>query len=167
MKTSRIANAVGYIDDDLVSGANCAKAVQKNTWLKWGSVAACLAVLLMAAVVALPMMTGGDAPVPPIDHEHQYAIGYFYQINEGAYSAYIGGKVIAEDLHRGFADRTRATGARKNYLYFLDVKNYKPGARYTLSVEVSGYRGTDSYGNVIFSLAPYEPFTKVESDKRK
>lgn len=77
------------------------------------------------------------------------------------------GKVIAEDLHRGFADRTRATGARKNYLYFLDVKNYKPGARYTLSVEVSGYRGTDSYGNVIFSLAPYEPFTKVESDKRK
>lgn len=77
------------------------------------------------------------------------------------------GKVIAEDLHRGFADRTRATGSRKNYLYYLDVKNYRPNARYTLSMEVSGYRGTDSYGNVIFSLAPYVPFKAVESDKKK
>lgn len=75
------------------------------------------------------------------------------------------GVVIAEDLHRGFADETRATGKRKNYLYYLDVKNYKKNAKYTLRMEVSGYRGTDSYGNVIFSLSPYEPFKSVESDK--
>ena len=97
MITSRIAKAVGHIDDDLVSGANCAKAVQKNTWLKWGSVAACFAVILMAVVVAVPMMFRGNDPVPPIDNEYQYARGYFYQINEGAYSTYVGEKVIAED----------------------------------------------------------------------
>ena len=75
------------------------------------------------------------------------------------------GKVIAEDTHRGFADETRATSKPKNYLYFLDVKDYKPQARYTLRAEVSGYAGTDSYGNVIFSLAPYQDFSAVEADK--
>ena len=97
MKTPRIVNAVGHIDDDLVSGATRAKAVKKNAWLKWGSIAACFAIMLMAAVVAVPMMFGGDDPVPPIDDEYQYESGYFYQINEGAYSTYVGGKVIAED----------------------------------------------------------------------
>ena len=47
----------------------------------------------------------------------------------------------------------------------LDVKNYRKDAKYTLRMEVSGYRGTDSYGNVIFSLSPYVPFQSVESDK--
>lgn len=77
------------------------------------------------------------------------------------------GKVIDEDLHRGFADETRATSKRKNYLYFLNVRQYDPKARYTLRAEVSGYAGTDSYGNVIFSLAPYEDFKTVENDKTK
>ena len=97
MQTPRIVNAVGHIDDDLVSGANRAKVVKKNPWLKWGSIAACFAVMLMAVVAIAPMMFSGDDPVPPIDDEYQYESGYFYQINEGAYSTYVGGKVIAED----------------------------------------------------------------------
>ena len=97
MKTQRIVNAVGHIDDDLVSGATRAKAVKKNAWLKWGSIAACFAIMLMAAVVAVPMMFSGDDPISPIDDEYKYESGYFYQINEGEYSAYVGGKVIAED----------------------------------------------------------------------
>ena len=97
MKTPRIANAVNNIDDNLISGANRAKVVKKNAWLKWGSIAACFAVMLMAAVIAVPMMFSGDDPVPPIDSEYQYESGYFYQINEGTYSTYVGGKVIAED----------------------------------------------------------------------
>ena len=101
MKTPRIVNAVGHIDDDLVSGANRAKVVKKNAWLKWGSIAACFAIMIMAAVIAVPMMFGGDDPVVPPDNgpgnEYQYESGYFYQINEGAYSTYVGGKVIAED----------------------------------------------------------------------
>ena len=72
------------------------------------------------------------------------------------------GKVIAEDNHRGFADKTRATGKRKNYLYYLHVKKYNPNAKYTLRAEVSGYNGTDSYGNVICSLSPDVPFSAVE-----
>ena len=101
MKTPRIVNAVGHIDDDLVSGANRAKVVKKNAWLKWGSIAACFAIMIMATVIGVPMMFGGDDPVVPPDNgpgnEYQYESGYFYQINEGAYSTYVGGKVIAED----------------------------------------------------------------------
>ena len=74
------------------------------------------------------------------------------------------GKVIAVDNHRGFADTKRETGQHKNYLYFLPVKKYNPAARYTLRAIVSGYVGTDSYGNVIFSLSPYVPFSAVEKD---
>lgn len=97
MKIPRIVNAVGHIDDDLVSGANRAKVVKKNPWLKWGSIAACFAVMLMAVVAIAPMMFSGGDPVPPIDNEYTYEKGYFYSVDEGAYSTYVGGKVIAED----------------------------------------------------------------------
>ena len=96
MKTPRIVNAVGHIDDDLVSGATRAKAVKKNAWLKWGSIAACFAVMLMAVVAIAPMMFNDD-PVPPIDQEGIYEKGYFYGIDEGDFYTYVGGKVIAED----------------------------------------------------------------------
>jgi len=104
MKTPRIANAVSHIDDDLVFGtATCAKRTKKNTWMKWGSIAACFVVMMVAMVFALPMMFGNDSPVVPPDggasneNEFKYESGYFYQVNEGAYSTYVGGKVIAED----------------------------------------------------------------------
>lgn len=46
MKTPRIANAIGQIDDDLVAGAAKCKTKNKKHWLKWGSLAACFAVLV-------------------------------------------------------------------------------------------------------------------------
>ena len=39
MKTPRIANAIGQIDDDLVAGAAKCKTTNKKHWLKWGSLA--------------------------------------------------------------------------------------------------------------------------------
>ena len=101
MKKENISNALNNIDFDMVEdvykSTKVKKKKTKSLWLKWGSIAACFAIMLMAAVVAVPMMFGGDDPVPPIDDEYQYESGYFYQINEGAYSTYVGGKVIAED----------------------------------------------------------------------
>lgn len=59
MKTPRIANAIGHIDDDLVAdAAECKK--HRNHWLKWGSLAACFAVLLIAATAILPSLFGGN-----------------------------------------------------------------------------------------------------------
>ena len=103
MKTPRIADALNQIDDDLVNGAARAKKVKKNNWLKWGSIAACFVVMLAAMLTVMPMLLEDDDDVPVFtpdnepSNEYQYESGYFYHINEGAYSTYVGGKVIAED----------------------------------------------------------------------
>lgn len=56
MKTPRIANAIGHIDDDLVSGAAESANEEKNHWIKWGSLAACFVVLVIAGAAVLPSL---------------------------------------------------------------------------------------------------------------
>ena len=56
MKTPRIANAIGHIDDDLVTDAAKCKKKNKKHWLKWGSLAACFAVLVIAGAAILPSL---------------------------------------------------------------------------------------------------------------
>lgn len=60
MKTPRIANAIGHIDDDLVSGAAGSKKKKKNYWVKWGSLAACLSALVITGAAILPSLLGDD-----------------------------------------------------------------------------------------------------------
>ena len=118
MKTPRIANAVGLIDEDLVIGAaNSTKTVNKNNWLKWSSIAACFAILLAAAAITLPMMLKGNDPFPPTDTETGEAVyekGYFYNVDDGIFSTYIGGKVIAEDKIGNMLSNVSVTAGWKN-----------------------------------------------------
>jgi len=72
------------------------------------------------------------------------------------------GKVISEDIHQGLADKQRATSRPKTYLYYMEVNTYNPKAKYTIRAEVAGKGSTDSYGNFIFNLSPYKPFTVSE-----
>lgn len=61
MKTPRTANAVGHIDDDLINAAaESKKKSKRNPWLKWGSIAACFALLVIAGTAILPSLFGGD-----------------------------------------------------------------------------------------------------------
>lgn len=118
MKTPRIANAVGLIDEDLVIGAaNSTKTVNKNNRLKWSSIAACFAILLAAAAITLPMMLKGNDPFPPTDTEIGEAVyekGYFYNVDDGIFSTYIGGKVIAEDKIGNMLSNVSVTAGWKN-----------------------------------------------------
>ena len=60
MSIPKMAKAMGYIDDDLVSGAVEYKRMKKkNSGLKWGAMAACLCLVVVGAV--LPM-TNNDTP---------------------------------------------------------------------------------------------------------
>ena len=59
MKTPRIAKAVGHLDDDLVSGAARGKKKTGRNALKWGALAACLAVVLTVGVILLPWLSRG------------------------------------------------------------------------------------------------------------
>lgn len=134
MKTPRIVNAVGHIDDDLVSDANRAKVVKKNAWLKWGYIAACFAVMLMAVVVAVPMMFDGEDPVPVIDDELFYEKGYVYNVDGGAYSTYVGGKVIAEDkIGNKIADVSVTAGWKNDACEWTSATEKLRGEVYVIS----------------------------------
>lgn len=47
MSIPKMAKAMGYIDDDLVTGAvEYKRTKKKNGWLKWGAMAACLCLVV-------------------------------------------------------------------------------------------------------------------------
>lgn len=51
MKTPKLAKAMNYIDDDLVSGAvEYKRTKKKNSWMKWGAMAACLCLVVVGAL---------------------------------------------------------------------------------------------------------------------
>ena len=53
MSIPRIVSAMEYIDDDLVSGAVTYTRTKKtNSWLKWGTMAACLCLVVVGAFIA-------------------------------------------------------------------------------------------------------------------
>ncbi len=59
MKIPRIINAVGHIDDDLIAASDNKR--KKNTWIRWGSAAACFAVLAAVGALLLPsVLNGGE-----------------------------------------------------------------------------------------------------------
>ena len=61
MKTPRITRAVGHIDDELINGAeNSSKRTKKGAWVKWTSIAACLAVFVIAGALIIPLFNGGN-----------------------------------------------------------------------------------------------------------
>lgn len=65
MKKPRFSNAVGNLDDDLIeAAAECKRKKKPNLWLKWGSVAACFAVLVVSGAIILPSLFGGESVTP-------------------------------------------------------------------------------------------------------
>lgn len=63
MKTPRIINSVGHIDDDLITAATENKKKAKfSPWLKWGSIAACFAVIVIAGIAFLPLLLKEKEP---------------------------------------------------------------------------------------------------------
>ncbi len=73
MKIPKIARAVGHIDDDLIASAvESNKETTHALWLKWGSLAACFAVLVIAASTILPSF--GDRNHKKNDRYKNYMI---------------------------------------------------------------------------------------------
>ena len=95
MKKEKLYEAIGEINENYICEAHTTAKKSRPGWLKWGAMAACLALVVMVATVAMPMMSDNGNTTPAI--EYQYESGYFYDIDSGAFSTYVGGKVIAED----------------------------------------------------------------------
>lgn len=75
--------------------------------------------------------------------------------------------VIATDNHFSLADKFRGIPFKKDmFFYSLVVDDYRPDIKYTLEAEVAAENSSDSWGNVTFSLAPYQPFVKTARSKK-
>ena len=76
MKTPRISEAIGNLPEDLVSGAVTYKRTnKKKAFIKWGSIAACFMVMVMAAALIVPMFLGGDPiSIGGIDRDYKGVI---------------------------------------------------------------------------------------------
>ena len=76
MKTPRISEAIGNLPEDLVSDAVTYKrASKKKSFIKWGSIAACFMVMVMAAALIVPMFLGGDPiSIGGIDRDYKGVI---------------------------------------------------------------------------------------------
>ena len=70
MKIPKIAEAMGEIDADLVSASAKERRRAKQPWIKWSILtAACLCVLIVAGMIVVPMMMGGEDVLPGKDRE--------------------------------------------------------------------------------------------------
>ena len=117
MKTPRIANALNQVDEDIVGDAACAKKVKKNTWFKWGSIAACFVVMLAAMLTVMPMLN------KPVNEgavndtgivEGKLEKYYDYELTSGAFATYISGKVIDAEKIGAKLESVTVTGGWKN-----------------------------------------------------
>ena len=65
MKTPRIAQSMNHMDDDLILEAAREEkhTAKKAVFLRWGALAACFCVLIMAAIMVLTNLQQPDAPV--------------------------------------------------------------------------------------------------------
>ncbi len=62
MKENKIINAVGHIDDDLISEAAHEGKSRRHPWIKWASLAACFAIIVTAGALTLPYIKDGTDP---------------------------------------------------------------------------------------------------------
>lgn len=95
MKTPKIAWAMGYVEEDLIRDA--AEGKSKRSILRpLGAVAASFAALLLSLAALLPLLPKpAEPPIP--GGEGVFESKYSYAVTEGEFSAYVGGRVIAED----------------------------------------------------------------------
>ncbi len=72
MKTPRIVNAIGHIDDDLINSATKSKKVaKKNIWIKWTLLVASFAIIIIVAAVAVPtLFEDGNTTLPVVSGDN-------------------------------------------------------------------------------------------------
>jgi len=71
MKTKNIMHALNDIDFDMIENAEAKKKTSKNIWLKWGSIAACFALVLAVGVYVLPKLNTSSTLIDGIERRYK------------------------------------------------------------------------------------------------
>lgn len=151
MKTPRFANAVGYIDDDLITDeADCRKKTKHFPWLRWGAFAACFAVAVVVAVMVIQMMQNDPSNIAIEDHVRPYKDVSIMAGESGYYVWPWEYKTVDEKYTQLDVDGMVFSGRQKEIRSDLIGKMLG-------SYEVAGY---DDYSDGVF----YETFDVYEID---
>lgn len=97
MTNEKLYEVLGDINEKHIKEAGENRKTKRPAWLKLRSLAACFAVIMIAGLIVVPRLFDGENVIPPVSSEFVYEKGYFYHVDEGVFSDYIGGKVISED----------------------------------------------------------------------
>ena len=121
MKKEKLYETIGDINENYVNEAHMTAKKSRPGWFRWGVMAACLALVVMVATVVMPtMFNNTDTPPaigdtsPTVSAENKYERGYFYHVDEGAFSTYVGGKVISEEKLGSKVEDVSVTAGWKN-----------------------------------------------------
>ena len=114
MKKEKLYEAIGNIDENYVNEAHMTAKKPRSGWIRWGVMAAGFALVVMVAMVTMPTIFNNTDTPPTVDTEYKYERRYFYHIDEGAFSAYVGGKVIAEEKLGRKVEDVSVTAGWKN-----------------------------------------------------
>lgn len=121
MKKEKLYETIGDINENYVNEAHMTAKKSRPGWLRWGVMAACLALVVMVVTVAMPtVFNNTDTPPaigdtsPTVSAENKYERGYFYHVDEGAFSTYVGGKAISEEKLGSKVEDVSVTAGWKN-----------------------------------------------------
>ena len=126
MKKEKLYETIGDINENYVNEAHMTAKKSRPGWLRWGTLAACLALVVLVATVAIPAIFHNTDTPPTGGTEYKYERGYFYNIDEGAFSTYVGGKVIVEEkLSSKIEDVSVTAGWRNEAGEWLSNENLR------------------------------------------
>ena len=132
MKTPRMVNSVGQIDDDLITVAAECKKKKKSSWMKWGSIAACFALLLCICVPLtlhlIPREDIGD------DHGGDTGGYPFETLEVGESMTYDNGTISYDEHNETSISFTINVTDPTEYVY----REYRLGKGYYIEFEENG-----------------------------
>lgn len=102
MKKEQLYEAIGEIKETYIEEAHLPKAKKMSPWIKWSSLVASLAAVLVISFFALNgHMWNTDLPLTETTEapeETAFGTRYVYKIDSGTFAPYTGGKVIDPSL---------------------------------------------------------------------
>ncbi len=172
MKTTKMVEAMNYIDDDLVASAITCRRKKELQLNKVGAMVACFC-LLVAVVTVAPHLFWGNTPTPPDNHDSPIQT-IPTNPNQSVGNAHTEGE-HTEDLRIPwtvyFNETTSVLHANRAYIkgYFtedlndIELEALEPGMRLAY-MTYSGYAGFDTEGNlldVVMTVTTTMPETPV------
>jgi predicted amino acid-binding ACT domain protein len=155
MTNEKLYEILGDINEEHIKEAGEYRMVkkpvrQKSAWRKWGSLTACIAVVLIAAAVVRPMLIDNASVTPPVTGELKYESRYVYHVDRGAFSDYVGGKVIAEDKIGVLASISMALADMRVAISSINTQTLKSG-EVALNIQI-GCKSTSHYESIVSRL---------------